>query len=142
MATFAWMLHRLLKVGGRDVGSRSMMATILAANALSVSVPVAGPELGTAFSFRRFKKLVADTSLASWSLLVGGIVSGAGAILLLVGGGAISGNALVTGLVLLAGVLGMVAIAAVAPAQAEFCSGATSGLVGATNRTCRFPSHR
>jgi hypothetical protein len=48
MATFAMMQRRLLRVGGRKVGSAPMMATILAANALSVSVPVAGPELGAA----------------------------------------------------------------------------------------------
>jgi hypothetical protein len=43
-----------------------MMATIFAANALSVSVPIAGPELGAAFTFRRFKDQGADTSLAGF----------------------------------------------------------------------------
>jgi putative heme transporter len=53
MAAFALMQGRLLRAGGKRLGHRPMMATILAANALSVSVPVAGPELGTAFTFRR-----------------------------------------------------------------------------------------
>ena len=79
MATFAMMQRRLLRVGGKRVGTGSMMATTLAANALSVSVPVAGPELGAGFTFRRFKEQGADTSLAGWALLVGGIASWFGA---------------------------------------------------------------
>jgi uncharacterized membrane protein YbhN (UPF0104 family) len=112
MATFARLQVLLLRVGGKRVGNRPMLATIYAANALSVSVPVAGPELGTAFTFRRFTKLGADTSLASWSLLVGGLVSWVGAILILVGGGALSGNALVSGVAVLAGVLTVAIVAA------------------------------
>jgi len=113
MATLAWIQRRLLKVGGRRVGKRPMMATVLAANALSVSVPVAGPELGTAFTFRRLKKQGADASLASWSLLVGGLVSWVGAILVLVAGGALSGNALITGAAVLVGLLAVIVVLAV-----------------------------
>jgi uncharacterized protein (TIRG00374 family) len=105
MATFALMQRRLLSIGGRRVGNRQMMATIYAANALSVSVPMAGPELGTAFTFRRFKHQGADTSLASWTLLVGGLVSAVGAILVLVAGGALSGNVLVAAVGIFAGLL-------------------------------------
>lgn len=92
MAAFALMQRRLLRAGGKRLGRRSMLATILAANALSVSVPMAGPELGTAFTFRRFKTQGAPTALASWSLLVGGLVSWIGASVVLVAGGAMSGN--------------------------------------------------
>jgi uncharacterized membrane protein YbhN (UPF0104 family) len=102
MATFAMMQRRLLRVGGRRVGTGPMMATILAANALSVSVPVAGPELGAAFTFRRFKEQGADTPLAGWTLLVGGIASWFGAVVVLAAGGALSGNVVVT---VLAGLL-------------------------------------
>ena len=103
MATFASMQSLLLRAGGTRIGHRPMMATIYAANALAVSVPVAGPELGTAFTFRRFTKQGADTSLASWALLVGGLVSSVGAILVLAVGGALSGNVLVAGLAICAG---------------------------------------
>ena len=109
MATFAMMQRRLLRVGGRRVGTGPMMATILAANALSVSVPVAGPELGAAFAFRRFKEQGADTSLAGWTLLVGGIASWFGAIVVLGAGGLLSGNVVVTGVTILAGLLAVVA---------------------------------
>ncbi len=105
MATFAMMQRRLLRVGGRQVGTGPMMATILASNALSVSVPVAGPELGAAFSFRRFKEQGADTSLAGWTLLVGGLASWFGAVVVLAAGGVLSGNVVVTGVTILASLL-------------------------------------
>src|SRR6267154_6094002 len=87
MAAFAIMLRRLLAAGGAQVGMRPMLATALAANALSVSVPLAGPELATAFTFRRFTRQGADVPLAGWSLLAGGVVSSAAAALVVVGGG-------------------------------------------------------
>jgi uncharacterized membrane protein YbhN (UPF0104 family) len=139
MATFALMQRQLLGSGGSRVGHRPMMATIFAANALSVSVPVAGPELGAAFTFRRFKKLGADTPLASWTLLVGGLVSWVGAIVVLVAGGALSGNALVTGVAITAGLLA-VAVGAVAravvgrPLLPPRLERATAWLVGRTAR--------
>ena len=109
MATFAMMQRRLLGVGGRRVGTGPMMATTLAANALSVSVPVAGPELGAAFTYRRFKKQGADTSLAGWTLLVGGIASWFGAVVVLAAGGVLSGNVVVIGVTVLGGLLAVLA---------------------------------
>lgn len=44
MAAFAIMQRRLLAAGGASVGIRPMLATTYAANAVSVSVPLAGPE--------------------------------------------------------------------------------------------------
>jgi putative heme transporter len=109
MATFAMMQRRLLRVGGSRVRTRPMVATTLAANALSVSVPVAGPELGAAFTFRRFKKQGADTSLAGWTLLAGGLASWFGAIVVLAAGGALSGNVVVTGGTMLSALLAVFA---------------------------------
>ena len=86
-----------------------MMATIFAANALSVSVPLAGPELGAAFTFQRFKRLGADTSLASWTLIFGGLMSWVGAIVVLGVGGALSGNAVVTGAAIFAALVALAA---------------------------------
>jgi uncharacterized membrane protein YbhN (UPF0104 family) len=60
MAAFAIMLRRLLAAGGASVGIRPMLATAYAANAVSVSVPLAGPALATAFTFRRFTRQGAD----------------------------------------------------------------------------------
>ena len=50
MAALAIMLRRLLAAGGTSVGIRPMLATAYAANAVSVSVPLAGPALATAFT--------------------------------------------------------------------------------------------
>jgi len=86
MAAFAVMLRRLLAAGGARVGVRPMLATAYAANAVSVSVPLAGPALATAFTFRRFTRQGADAPLAGWSLLAGGVTSSAAAALVVVGG--------------------------------------------------------
>jgi pimeloyl-ACP methyl ester carboxylesterase len=93
MAAFAIMLRGLLAAGGASVGIRAMLATTYAANAVSVSVPLAGPSLATAFTFRRFTRQGADAPLAGWSLLAGGVISSAAAALIVVGGALASGNA-------------------------------------------------
>jgi pimeloyl-ACP methyl ester carboxylesterase len=115
MAAFAIMLRRLLAAGGARVGVRPMLATAYAANALSVSVPLAGPALATAFTFRRFTRQGADAPLAGWSLLAGGVTSSAAAALIVVGGGLASGNIVVTAVTVPGGVLAVaVLVAAVA----------------------------
>src|SRR6202453_1026214 len=118
MAAFAIMLRRLLAAGGASVGVRPMLATAYAANAVSVSVPLAGPALATAFTFRRFTRQGADVPLAGWSLLTGGVISSVGAALVVVGGGLTSGNILVTAVAVPGGVLA-VAVLVVAGAAAR-----------------------
>jgi pimeloyl-ACP methyl ester carboxylesterase len=110
MGAFAFMMRRLLATGGASVGVRSMLATSFAANALSVSIPVAGPELATAFTFRRFRRHGADGPLAGWSLLAGGVVSLAAGALVVVAGGLASGNGLVTSFAVPGGVLAVAAL--------------------------------
>jgi hypothetical protein len=105
MVSFAWMQRQVLRAGGTRVHSGSMLVTTVAANALSVSVPVAGPGLGTTFTFRRFKKLGTDATVASWALLVGGLVSWLGVVAVLLVGAAVSGKAVVIGVALVAGLL-------------------------------------
>ena len=111
MAAFAIMLRRLLAAGGARVGVRPMLATAYAANAVSVSVPLAGPALATAFTFRRFTRQGADALLAGWSLLAGGVISSAAAALVVVGGALASGNLLVTAVAVPGGVLAIAALA-------------------------------
>jgi pimeloyl-ACP methyl ester carboxylesterase len=118
MGAFAVMLRRLLAAGGARVGVRPMLATAYAANAVSVSVPLAGPALATAFTFRRFTRQGADAPLAGWSLLAGGVVSSAAAALVVVGGGLASGKILVTAVTVPGGVLA-VAVLVVAGAAAR-----------------------
>jgi pimeloyl-ACP methyl ester carboxylesterase/uncharacterized membrane protein YbhN (UPF0104 family) len=116
MAAFAIMLRRLLAAGGTRVGVRPMLATAYAANAVSVSVPLAGPALATAFTFRRFTRQGADAPLAGWSLLAGGLTSSAAAVLVAVGGGLASGNVLVTAVTVPGGVLAVAVLVGVVAA--------------------------
>jgi|HubBroStandDraft_5_1064220.scaffolds.fasta_scaffold24687_2 uncharacterized membrane protein YbhN (UPF0104 family)/pimeloyl-ACP methyl ester carboxylesterase len=116
MAAFALMLRRLLATGGTRVGLRPMLATSFAANALSVSIPVAGPELATAFTFRRFTRQGADAPLAGWSLLAGGVISSAAGALVIAGGGLASGNGLATDFAVPGGVLAVIALLALGAA--------------------------
>lgn len=92
LAALAGMQRRLLVAGRARVTMRPMLATIFAANAVSVSVPLAGPEFGTLFTFRRLTRQGADATLASWSLLTGGLVSTATGAMVVAGGGLSSGN--------------------------------------------------
>ena len=110
MAAFAIMQRRLLAAGGASVGIRPMLATAYAANAVSVSVPLAGPALATAFTFRRFTRQGADAPLAGWSLLTGGVISSAAAALVVVGGALASGNILVAAVAVPGGVLAVTAL--------------------------------
>jgi putative heme transporter len=128
MAAFAIMLRRLLAAGAPSVGIRPMLATAYAANALSVSVPLAGPELATAFTFRRFTRQGADAPLAGWALLVGGVVSTAAGVLILGGGGLASGNILAAAAAVPGAVLALAALIGVAAATRR------PGLRGALER--------
>jgi pimeloyl-ACP methyl ester carboxylesterase/uncharacterized membrane protein YbhN (UPF0104 family) len=119
MAAFAIMLRRLLAAGGASVGVWPMLATVYAANALSVSVPLAGPELATAFTFRRFSKQGADAPLAGWTLLAGGVVSSAAAALVAAGGALSSGNILATAVAVPGGALAVAALVVVAAAARQ-----------------------
>src|SRR5580693_5906174 len=110
MAAFAIMLRRLLAAGGASVGVRPMLATAYAANAVSVSVPLAGPALATAFTFRRFTRQGADAPLAGWSLLAGGVTSSAAAALVVIGGALASGNILIAAVAVPGGVLAVTAL--------------------------------
>ena len=119
MAAFARMFRRLLTAGRLRHGRGSMLATVYEANAVSVTIPLAGPEVATAILFRRFTRHGADRLLAGWALLAGGVISTAVWILILASGGLASGHALATTItipcVLL--VLAAIAIAAAATRQ-------------------------
>ena len=112
MGAFAIMLRKLLAAGGARVGVRPMLATAYAANAVSVSVPLAGPVLATAFTFRRFTRQGVDGPLAGWSLLAGGVISSAAAALIVVAGGLASGDILVTAVTVPGGVLAVAVLVA------------------------------
>ena len=145
MAAFAFMMRRLLAVGGARVGAWPMVATTYAANALSMSVPLAGPGLGAAFIFRRFTRQGADAPLASWSLLAGSVVSAAAGALVVVGGVLSSGNLTATAVAVPALVLAMAALAGVGvaarrPRLREPLERPAAWVLGHVARVCRRPA--
>jgi uncharacterized protein (TIRG00374 family) len=100
MASFAQMQRRLLRVGATRVRLFPVMATVYAGNALSTTVPFAGPQMSTVFVFRRFKKLDVDATVAGWTLVVAGVISSLASALLLAAGAILTGNdvAIATGI--------------------------------------------
>src|ERR1700723_3232917 len=80
--------RRAVDGAGRVTARRSeMLASVYAANAMSVSVPLAGPGLAAAYLFRRFTRFGAGAVGAGWTLLAGGVVSAAAwGVVLAVGG--------------------------------------------------------
>jgi putative heme transporter len=116
MVAFARMLRRLLTAGRARFRLLPVLATVYAANAVSVSVPLAGPELATAFTFRRITRQGADAPLAGWSLLAGGVASTVAGALVIAGGGLASGNILASGIAVPGGVLAVAVLVAFAVA--------------------------
>jgi uncharacterized protein (TIRG00374 family) len=110
LSVFARMQRRLLGAGGGNVASGPMLATVYAANALSTSVPLAGPELGAAFTYRRFKRQGIDAPLAGWSLMVGGVISPVAGIFVFMAGALLSRNDLLAVFGILGGALGVTTI--------------------------------
>lgn len=119
MGAFAWMFRRLLTAGRLRHGRRSMLATVYAANAVSVTVPIAGPELGTAILFRRFTRHGADGVLAGWVLLAGGVITTTAWVLILAVGGLASGQSLATVITIPFAVAAVAAMATAAAAARQ-----------------------
>jgi pimeloyl-ACP methyl ester carboxylesterase/uncharacterized membrane protein YbhN (UPF0104 family) len=94
MGAFAAMFRRLLTGGQVRPTRTSMLATIYAANAMSSSIPLAGPGLAAAYLFRGFTRLGAGALLAGWALLAGAVISTVTWVLVLAAGGLASGHTL------------------------------------------------
>jgi len=92
IAAFAAMFRQLLKAGRARPRRSEMLAAVYAANAMSVSVPLAGPGLAAAYLFRRFTRFGAGAVGAGWTLLVGGVISTTAWIVVLAVAGLASGH--------------------------------------------------
>jgi hypothetical protein len=75
MAAVARSQRRLLRAGGAHLPLGSVMAVTYAGNAVSVSLPLAGPQIGAAFSFRQFNRRGIDSAVVAWALAVSGVIS-------------------------------------------------------------------
>ncbi len=92
VAAFAAMFRQLLKAGRVRPRRSEVLVTVYAANAMSVSVPLAGPSLAAAYLFRRFTRLGARAVVAGWTLLAGGVISTIAWGVVLAAGGLAAGS--------------------------------------------------
>ena len=75
MASVARLQRRMLRAGGTRLPIASALGITYAGNAISVSLPLAGPEVGTLFAYRQFQRRGATQVTAAWVVLVSGVVS-------------------------------------------------------------------
>ena len=109
MGAFARMQRHLFRVAGVPMRLRSTLAVTYAANAVSLSLPIAGPAASVGYSYTQFRRFGADAAATSWTLGVSWVVSTFTLGVVLAAGALVSGN-------VTAAVLGLVsALAAVTP---------------------------
>jgi uncharacterized membrane protein YbhN (UPF0104 family)/dienelactone hydrolase len=116
IAAFATMFRQLLKAGRARPRRSEMLVTVYAANAMSVSVPLAGPGLAAAYLFRRFTRLGASAAGAGWTLLAGGVISTTAWVAVLAVGGLASGHTVALAITVPALALAVAAAATIAAA--------------------------
>lgn len=92
LLAFALMQRRLLGAGGAAVRLRSVLCTVVNADAIATSVPVAGSGLAMAFAYRDFRRMGADAPTATTTPLVSTAMSVATLVGLIAMGAAVSGN--------------------------------------------------
>jgi uncharacterized protein (TIRG00374 family) len=95
--TFARTQRILLRSIGGYISIPWMAATATIGNAISFTLPLIGPGVGTAFTFRRFVRFGSDPAAATWALGTAWMLSSIAWTLLLIVGALVSGN-LVAGL--------------------------------------------
>ena len=105
MWSFARAQRRLLRAGGHHLGVMSAIAITFAANALSVTVPLAGPGLATAFTYQEWRRRQVSRPAAAFALAVSGVLSTVSLMVILAAGALASGNrvAAILGLLMAAG---------------------------------------
>jgi uncharacterized protein (TIRG00374 family) len=113
MWSFARAQRRLLRGGGIDLQLVSVVAVTYAGNAISVSLPLAGPGVGTAFTFRQFRRRGADAATASWALAISGLLASFSFALVVAGGAIASGSASAAALGLALATLALMPVVAV-----------------------------
>ncbi|HEY7627705.1 MAG TPA: lysylphosphatidylglycerol synthase transmembrane domain-containing protein [Ilumatobacteraceae bacterium] len=111
MLTAALQQRRVLRARGVSLPVRSMMAITFAANAVSVTLPLAGSTAGTAYTYAQLKRRGADVPTAAWALATSGIISTTVLAAVLGVGAAVTGDGATSIVGPVAMVLGIVPIA-------------------------------
>jgi uncharacterized protein (TIRG00374 family) len=112
MIAFAAQYRQMLRGGQLNVPLRRLLAMVLAANALSATLP-AGSALATGYTFQRLRRYGANGTLAAWTVVVCGLVSGAAFAALGFAGAVLVGTQ-TTGFAAAAGAIAAVAALAIA----------------------------
>lgn len=81
MSTFARVQRALLSAAGVKVSQRQSLSVALAANSMSVTLP-GGPVVGTTFTYRQMRHWGATPVVATWQLVMAGLLQAAGLALL------------------------------------------------------------
>jgi putative heme transporter len=139
MGAFARAQRRLLRAGGLNLHLTSVTAITYAGNAISVSLPIAGAEAGTAFAFGQFRHRGADPALATWALAVSGLISSFTFGMVLAGGALASGSAALAALGVIGAAVsvapGVIALLALRYPPARRCiSWAATAVIGGLSR--------
>ncbi|MFD6897468.1 YbhN family protein [Rhodococcus sp. NPDC060086] len=81
MSSFASVQRALLSAAGVRVTFRQSLSVALASNSMSVTLP-GGPVVGTTFTYRQMRKWGAAPVIATWQLVMAGLLQAAGLALL------------------------------------------------------------
>lgn len=113
MFAFARVQVRLLRAGGQRLTRYEAIGIVFAGNALSVTVPIAGPGLAVAFTYRELDRRQIKHHAAAFALAVSGVLSTVSLALIVAAGLLVSGNAVAAALGLVPTILVVGGIAAV-----------------------------
>ncbi|MET9488924.1 YbhN family protein [Nocardia sp. NPDC006630] len=119
MSGFGAIQKQLLHAGGVEVSHRKSVSVVYGSTGMSLTLP-AGQVFSTAFTYRQMRRWGASPIVASWQLVMSGVVAAAGLTLLGLFGAVLAGDR-------------------VGPAKVIFSLGAVALLVWALNYVARHP---
>ncbi|WP_405486999.1 YbhN family protein [Nocardia sp. NBC_00511] len=91
MSGFGRIQKQLMRAGGVEVSQRKSVSVVYGATAMSVTLP-AGQVFSTAFTYRQTRRWGASAIVASWQLVMSGVVAAAGLALLGLFGTVLAGD--------------------------------------------------
>ncbi|MRH86515.1 TIGR00374 family protein [Nocardia sp. SYP-A9097] len=119
MSGFGRIQKQLLHAGGVEVSQRKSVTVVYGATGMALTLP-AGQVFSTAFTYRQMRRWGASPIVASWQLVMSGVVATAGLTLLGVFGAVLGGDR-------------------IGPTKVILSLGAVAGLVWAFNYVSRHP---
>jgi uncharacterized protein (TIRG00374 family) len=117
MGAFARAQRQLLRSGGARVNLAAALAVTYAANAIAVTIPLAGAAASVAFVLGQYRRRGVDPVLVSWSLVVNGLASSFTFAVLLAAGALATGSMTPAALGLLGATLSLVPLVAILAAR-------------------------